>query len=75
MAASRDLDYGYWAKVGFLFGVGLFLFGAGGEILGHALVGELPAWENTLFTYSEGLGIVVGFFSPWVFGVALPLVD
>jgi hypothetical protein len=31
--------------------------------------------QNVLFTYSEGVGLVVGFVSPWIFGVALPLVD
>lgn len=70
-----DLGYGDWAKVGFLFGLGLFVFGAGGEIIGHAVVGALPLWENTLFTYSEGVGIIIGFFSPWIFGVALPILD
>jgi uncharacterized membrane protein YczE len=60
--------------MGFLFGLGLFLFGVGGEILGHAIVGTLPAWENTLFTYAEGVGLVIGFFSPWI-GGALVLTD
>lgn len=75
MGYSRGLDYGYWAKTGYLFGLELLLLGAGGEVVGHAVVGTLPAWENTLFTYSEGVGRVVGFFPPWIFGVALPLID
>jgi hypothetical protein len=75
MSYSRSIDHAQWAKTGFLIGLGLFLLGASGEILGHSLVGTLPAWENTLFTYSEAIGIAIAFFSPWIFGVALPLLE
>lgn len=75
MGRSDGLDYGYWAKTGFLLGLGLFALGAAGEILGHVAFGSLPAWENRLFTYSEGAGLVIGFCSPWIFGVVLPLTE
>lgn len=75
MGHGKQLNYSYWAKAGFLLGVSLIALGAAGEILGHALFGTLPAWENRLFTYSEGIGLVIGFLSPWIFGVALPLMD
>ncbi|SIS00909.1 DUF7860 family protein [Natronorubrum thiooxidans] len=75
MGRYGDLNYGFLTKAGFLFGLGLLLFGAGGEILGHAVYGDLPAWQNTLFTYSEGIGLVIGFFSPWIFGIFLPLTE
>jgi len=73
--ATRTIDYAAWAKWGFLLGVSLLAFGAGGEIIGHALVGDLPAWENTLFVYAEGTGIAVGFLAPVVFGIVLPLTE
>lgn len=75
MGRYGELDYAYLTKAGFLLGLGLFTFGAGGEIVGHALFGTIPAWEDTLFTYSEGVGLLVGFFSPWIFGVLLPLTE
>jgi len=75
MAQTRTLDNPKWAKRGFLIGVGLLALGAGGEIIGHLFFESLPSWENTLFTYSEGIGILVGFFSVWVFGVMLPLME
>ncbi|MFB6120017.1 MAG: hypothetical protein ABEJ68_02740 [Halobacteriaceae archaeon] len=68
-------DYALLAKRGFLVGATLLLVGAGGEILGHALYGSLPAWESTLFTDMEILGILIGLFAPFVFGVAAPLMD
>ncbi|WP_049892567.1 DUF7860 family protein [Natronococcus jeotgali] len=68
-------DYALMAKSGFLLGLGLLVLGASGELLGHAVFGGLPAWEETLFTYAEGLGFVVGFFSVWIFGVFLPLIE
>ncbi|MXR52811.1 hypothetical protein GRX03_14500 [Halovenus sp. WSH3] len=75
MSHHRGIDYGRWAKRGFLLGLGLLLLGAGGEIVGRLLVGTLPPWEDALFTYMEGIGLTIGFFSPWIFGVALPLTD
>jgi hypothetical protein len=75
MTATRSIDHGKRAKQGFLLGVGLLALGAAGEIIGHLVFGTLPGWENTLFTYSEGIGILIGFFSVWVFGVMLPLME
>lgn len=75
MARNASIDHGQWAKRGFLLGVGLLALGAGGEILGHLFFDSLPAWENTFFTYSEGIGILVGMASVWVFGVMLPLME
>lgn len=75
MGRYGDLDYPRLAKFGFLLGLGLFALGAGGEVVGHALYGSLPAWENTLFVFSEGIGLVIGFFSPIVFGILLPLTE
>lgn len=75
MHGHNDIDHATWAKLGFLFGLALFALGAGGELVGHALYGTLPTWEDTLFTYAEGVGLVVGFLSPWVFGIVLPLTE
>ncbi|NKE37531.1 hypothetical protein GWG54_17300 [Natronococcus sp. JC468] len=75
MGHHSNLDHAYWAKRGFLFGLGLFLLGASGEILGQMFFSPLPSWEHTLFTLLIGIGIITGFFSPWIFGVALPLID
>ncbi|WP_436934851.1 DUF7860 family protein [Halovenus marina] len=68
------VDYAKMTKSGFALGLALFVIGAVGGILGHTILSPIPDWENTLFLYSEGIGILVGFFSIWIFGVFLPLV-
>ncbi|WP_435334557.1 hypothetical protein [Haloarchaeobius sp. TZWWS8] len=70
-----NMDYPRLAKLGFLLGLGLFVGGAVAEVLGHALFGTLPAWEDALFTDSILLGIVVGFVSVFGFGIVLPLLE
>ena len=75
MSQTRSVDYARYAKWGFFLGVALFAIGGGGEIVGHALYGSLPAWENALFFDLEVVGLLVGFFSPLVFGIALPLLE
>ena len=75
MARTRSIDHARYAKLGFLLGLSLFVIGGGGEIVGHAVYGTLPAWEATLLFDLEVIGLLVGFFSPLVFGVALPLIE
>ena len=75
MGRSGTIDYGLFAKTGFLLGLGLFLVGAGGELIGHAYFEPLPGWEETLFFDLEMIGLVVGFVSPFLFGVFLPLTE
>jgi hypothetical protein len=68
-------SYGQLAKGGFLLGVAMLLVGAAGELAISAHLLTLPAWEETLFFDLEVLGIVFFLFSPFVFGIFLPLVD
>jgi hypothetical protein len=75
MAHHSSTDYTTLTKVGVLSGLALLAFGAGGEIVGHALFDTLPSWENTLFVYAEGSGILIAFFSFFLFGVFLPLAE
>jgi len=75
MARHGELDHAFLAKAGFLFGLALFAIGGGGELLGHAMYGSLPAWETTLFFDLEVLGLLIGFFSPFIFGIFLPLTE
>ncbi|WP_435360143.1 hypothetical protein [Haloarchaeobius sp. DFWS5] len=70
-----NTDYPRLTKLGFLLGVGLFAAGAGGEIVGHALFGTLPGWEDALLTDSVFLGIVVAFVSVFGFGIVMPLLE
>jgi len=75
MAQYASLDYPTLAKTGFLLGVALFVLGGLGEIVARAVFGGLPGWEQTLFFDMEVLGILLGLFSPLVFGIALPLIE
>lgn len=69
------LDYPRLVKRGFLLGLSLFLVGALGEFAIHAALVQVPAWEETLLFDAEVLGILLMFFSPVIFGVALPLTE
>lgn len=67
-----------WAKLsknGFLVGLGMFLVGMVGGILGPAIFGSLPDWEVTLFFDMEVLGIVLGIISVLGFGILMPLME
>lgn len=75
MGRYGDLDYEFLAKTGFFLGLGLLVVGGGGELIGHAYFGTLPGWEETLFFDLEVIGLVVGFFSPLLFGIFLPLTE
>ena len=75
MTGTQSLDHARLAKLGFLLGLGLFVVGAGGELIGSALLGGIPEWEATLLFDVEVIGLLVGFFSPFVFGIALPLLE
>ena len=75
MPQYRNVDHATLAKRGFLLGVGLFAFGALGELVAHAFLGPLPGWGNLLLTDMEALGILLALFAPLVFGIVLPLVE
>ena len=75
MGRYGDLDYARLVKGGFLLGLGLLVIGAAGELVGHAYFDPLPAWEAALFFDLEVAGILIGFFSPFVFGILLPLTE
>lgn len=75
MNRTRSVNYAMVTKYGFLLGLGLLVIGGGGELLGHALLGELPAWENALFFDLEVVGTMLMLFVPFVFGIALPLIE
>ncbi|SEW13983.1 DUF7860 family protein [Natrinema salifodinae] len=75
MAHYSSSDYPRLTKTGFFLGLALFVIGAGSELVGHALFGSLPQWENTLFFALTIVGFLIGFFSPFVFGILLPLTE
>ncbi|MFC4988861.1 MULTISPECIES: hypothetical protein [Saliphagus] len=70
-----NLDYPSLTKAGFLLGLAMFLVGVGGEYVGYAYFGGLPGWEETLLYLLAVIGLLVGFVSPFVFGVFLPLTE
>lgn len=75
MGHHGKFDYPTLTKRSFAVGVALFALGVAGELLGHAVFGSLPAWEETLFLNMEALGIVVALFAPLLFGIILPLTE
>jgi hydrogenase/urease accessory protein HupE len=75
MGHANATDYAKRAKQGFFLGFGLFALGAGGELVGHSVYGELPGWEQALLFDAEVLGILVALLVPLVFGIVMPLVE
>jgi hypothetical protein len=71
--ANATLDEKWLTKYGFLTGVGMILAGVLGHTVVAAVAGPLPAWEQTLFTDLEALGILTALLSVFVFGVIVPL--
>lgn len=75
MTRQGNLNYSFLAKAGFLLGLGLFALGGGGELVAHTFFDPVPAWEETLLFDFEVAGLLIGFFSPFVFGIFFPLID
>ena len=75
MGRYGSLDYARLTKYGFLLGVGLLVIGVAGEFAGHALLGQMPAWEAALFFDLEVAGTAIMLLVPFVFGIALPLTE
>lgn len=75
MGRYGNIDYPTVTKRAFLLGVGLFLVGAVGEIVGHAVFGPLPGWEQTLLLNAEIVGVLIAVVAPIVFGIVLPLTE
>lgn len=75
MSRSTTWDYAFLAKAGFALGIGLFIIGAGGEFLTHTILHTTPDWADTVFFDLEFFGIAIGFVSPFVFGIFLPLLN
>ncbi|WP_336024049.1 hypothetical protein [Halobellus salinisoli] len=70
-----DVDYPTLTKRSFLFGVGLFAFGALGEFALAATGTTVPAWEHALLVDAEWIGVAIALLSPFVFGILLPLTE
>lgn len=75
MGHGMRLDYAKYAKRGFAFGVALLVIGVIGSSVGPSVVGPLPGWERTVLFDMMWVGLLIGFFSPFVFGIFLPLTD
>jgi hypothetical protein len=75
MSLDEDVGYATLAKWGFAAGVVMFAVGTGGELIGHALYESLPEWETVLLFDLSVIGLLVGLFSPILFGIVMPLLD
>lgn len=72
MGQAANLDYPALAKYGTLASLALLLAGAAGTTLG---AGQLPSWELTVLLDLEIIGVLGIVVCPFLFGIALPLVE
>lgn len=75
MGHGMGLDYTTYAKRGFALGVVLLVTGILGSAVGPDVVGTLPSWERTMFFDFMWIGILLGMFSVFGFGIVLPLTE
>lgn len=69
------LNYTLWLKRSFLGGFSAMILSIAILKFGPAIIGPLPGWEQTLFWDLSVIGLLVAFFSPFVFGIVLPLLE
>ncbi|MFB6070343.1 MAG: hypothetical protein ABEJ76_04905 [Halanaeroarchaeum sp.] len=74
MPSTARIDYPTLTRTGFLVSVALLAVGFVGSWLTAGVAG-VPAWEHALFFDAEVLGTLGIFLVPFVFGVALPLLE
>jgi hypothetical protein len=75
MGQYGALDYPTLTKTGFLLGLVLFLGGVVGSKVLSAFFGPTPGWLSSALFDMEAIGLVIGFFSPFIFGIFLPLTE
>lgn len=76
MAATRNrIDHVKLLKRSFAFGLALFVLSEVAEPLQRLVGLGIPGWEHSLLAVTAGIGLVVAFFSPFVFGIVLPLTE
>lgn len=75
MSHGMRLDYAMYAKRGFIFGVAPRYYRDDRKFGGPSVAGPLPDWERTILFDFMWLGILIGFFSVFGFGIFLPLTD
>lgn len=76
MAGTRTrIDHVTYLKRSFALGLALFVAAEAAEPLQRLAGVGVPGWEHSLLGLLAALGLVVAFFSPFVFGIALPLTE
>lgn len=70
-----NIDYPTLTKRSVALGLGMFLIGAIGEAIIHTMGLQVPGWETTLLFDFEVLGVIIMLFSPFVFGILMPLTE
>ena len=76
MVGTRTrIDHVAYLKGSFALGLALFALAELAEPLQRLLGVGIPGWEHSLLGVLAAIGLLVAFFSPFVFGIALPLVE
>lgn len=75
MGRYGTMNYVRLAKLGFAIGLTLFCTGAIGELILHSMWAEPPANVDQMLFWMEALGLIIGLFSPIIFGIFMPLTE
>ena len=71
----RNIDYAKLTKRSVLLGVSLLVLGFVGHTAVSLSIVHAPGWVDTVLVDAEYIGVLVMLFSPFIFGIFLPLTE
>lgn len=71
----RNINYARLTKRSVLLGISLLVIGFVGHTALSLSIVPAPEWVDTILIDAEYIGILIMLFSPFIFGIFLPLTE